>query len=739
MMKLYDETKGYVKLRGMILLLCILLIITAFTGCASQNERRNSGSMFDETLETMEEPLRIFYDGTGHFLLKSFQDAHPEIDIRLINCLPETDNGFDEFDLNKIIEDYGIPDLIIARDELSIYLSEMFKEGHIADLTDFCSNDISIDSDDYFPGTFDVFNTEEELYALPLGITMDFMLIAESKYSNSAFAKLEEGYTGRELLNVLLEEVHKEKETGEFFSENNLSSLLFMHYLDGVTQTDAGIQMDEDLFKQVYDFNYHVEKEADEAIEFWNEQGDLYERDLGYAKFSAIEPRRYEGSFTGSIWNVGDAPAVVLSYAETAYQYHTEEGIKAVYFPTADDGNKYQAKVKLWGAVSEKSNRKQLAYDFLRMLMDEDIDSFGALWGMDVPEGASILNVNVYPIRIENALSLLDRFEVYSTQLIYGNHEDPIEILDRVNVSDSEKEKHANVLKSIAGLYCCAVEISATDDIFNDYFKANVTDYENCYFDMLNMLNEERFTSVISDIDDRESGEEEKPKVIRNESDETEEVKELKEKIRNTEIGETIFLGETEQDNNLENGTEPIEWIVLEKTDNEAYVISKKVLEWLTFSEYKDKIEVDGEKVTVPYNYFTWDIEKNQQRAWLTNVLYAEGFNEVEKEIILLTRQETPSAGYFTFEDEFDDYLYIPSKEEVELYMADNRLRQAEMTVYVAKKANQEEEKFVRWSLRTKMKDSQKYTMQITENGEYGATYTSIQNGVRPVMWLDIS
>ena len=80
-------------------------------------------------------------------------------------------------------------------------------------------------------------------------------------------------------------------------------------------------------------------KEADEAIEFWNEQGYLYERNSGYAQFSAIEPRRYEGKFMGSIWNTGDVPALVLSYSETAYQHYTEEGINAVYFPTADDGN----------------------------------------------------------------------------------------------------------------------------------------------------------------------------------------------------------------------------------------------------------------------------------------------------------------------------------------------------------------------------------------------------------------
>ena len=708
-----------------ILLVYLIMILTLFVGCDSSNERRSTDIEQGETLETMEEPLRIFYDGTGYYLLKSFVDAHPEMNIMLINCIPNVDGAID---FDSIVAQYGVPDLIVAREEVSIFLSEWYEEGHIADLSEFCSSDISINPEDYFPETFDVFSENGNMYALPLGITMDFMLTSESKYENSSFAKLDDGYTGRELMNILLAEVQKEKESGEFFSDSSLSVLLYMHYLDAVTQTEDGIQMDEELFKLVYDYEYKRGKIANDAENFWIQQGKDFGSLPGYIPIGALEPRRYEGKFTASMWSFGDAPALVLSYVETAYQYFLEEGVKAIYFPTADDGSQYQARVKLWGAVAGESSRKELAYELLRQLLDEDIDSFGGLWGMSTVQGAGILNVNLYPVNIENAISLLDRFESYSVKLSYGESAgEPIAVLDRTGVSKFEKEKHENMLKSISGLFCWNKDLRKIASIYDDYYNASIADYENCYIEMLNELNSNKPAGNTFDFNEDSHENVENSEIIDAENELSEEIKKLKEEIKDIKVGETFFFGETEQDNNVGNGAEPIEWIVLEKTEDKAFVISKKVLEWLTFSKYDMGNYRD---------YFSWDIELNQQRFWLTNELYQNGFSNIEKELILSTYIE--DCGLYA--DDYNDYLYIPSEEEVEEYMQNKDLRIAEMTAYVAEKANQIEGKLGCWSLRSMpMPDSFKYTMHINEDGELSAMYTFTPNGVRPVMWLDIS
>ena len=263
---------------------------------------------------------------------------------------------------------------------------------------------------------------------------------------------------------------------------------------------------------------------------------------------------------------------------------------------------------------------------------------------------------------------------------------------------------------------------------------------------MLNALNNKEDSKNYLDAESIESSKENNSNEITEKKEVTEgpkDVEALKEVIRDAEVGDAFFFGKMEQDNNWDNGAEPIEWIVLEKTANEAFVISRKVLEWLTFSQYDDTVKKYNEKgivigTTGTSNYFTWDIVRNQQRAWLSNELYVNGFTESEKALILLTSHETPSEGYATFEDEFDDYLYIPSQEEVEEHMLDVQLRTAEMTDYVAAKAKQETGEYIRWSLRSRA-TSLKSSMLIKEDGELGAMYTNVPTGVRPVMWLDIS
>ena len=696
--------------RKLWLLVCIMLILAVFSGCG-KNKVKNS-PIQEETLETMEEPLRIFYDGTGEKLLRSFINAHPEINIMLINCL----HVGTEIDMEEIINKNGVPDLIIAGEEKSGCLPDLYHEEYIADLGEYCANDTSIVADDYFPETFEVFREEEKMYALPLGISVDFMLTSESKYNDSAFAQLPEGYTGRELVNALLEEVQKEKELGEFFSEINVLPLVWMSRLNGITQTEDGIQMDEELFKQLYEFTYQNGMIQTDARRFWNQQGEGVNGSSGFAYPCAMDPRRYEGRWTVDIGSMEDPAALILSYAESAYQYHIEEGIKAIYIPTADDGSKYEARVKMWGAVAEESTKKELAYELLRELMDTEINNFGMVRGVPV-------NVNnVYPIKKANAMSLLENFEEQTAKLMYENDI----VIDRIDVSAEEKEKHEKMLNSISGLYCLTNEMQEISQISRDYFDANISDYKNCYLDMLNALNSGEISESISDANDTTKEENEDSNVVKHERNETAEAKELKEVIKNIEIGDTFYFGETEQDNSLENGAEPIEWIVLEKEEDKVFVISKMVIEWLTFSKYDDEMYDDD-------NAYTWDIERNQQRIWLTNELYTNGFSENEKEIILLTHNVADELRV----DEYIDYLYIPSQEEVEVYMQNKDLRKAEMTAYAAEKAGISEGEYVRWSLRTEAASS-KSTMQINEKGEFGSWYCNAFNGVRPVMWLDI-
>ena len=65
-MKRNKERKCVKSLYFCIVLFCIIFM--AFVGCASQEQERE----LDVSLDTMEEPLTIFYDGSGEYNTKQY-------------------------------------------------------------------------------------------------------------------------------------------------------------------------------------------------------------------------------------------------------------------------------------------------------------------------------------------------------------------------------------------------------------------------------------------------------------------------------------------------------------------------------------------------------------------------------------------------------------------------------------------------------------------------------------------
>lgn len=85
------------------------------------------------------------------------------------------------------------------------------------------------------------------------------------------------------------------------------------------------------------------------------------------------------------------------------------------------------------------------------------------------------------------------------------------------------------------------------------------------------------------------------------------------------ETFESVKLGKYEQDNNLENGPEDIEWIVLKKEGTKLLLLSKYVL---------DKYEYyDGT------GFVEWS--ESSLRNWLNSYFYNTAFDDVEKSFIV--------------------------------------------------------------------------------------------------------
>jgi len=144
----------------------------------------------------------------------------------------------------------------------------------------------------------------------------------------------------------------------------------------------------------------------------------------------------------------------------------------------------------------------------------------------------------------------------------------------------------------------------------------------------------------------------------------------------------SVTLGKYEQNNITQNGTEPIEWIILETQDDKALVISKYILDCQPFNE--------------GFAECTW--ETSSIRKWLNSDFYDSAFSQGEKERIVksfvpdcdetdsdvdseTTEENTEPAETETKEPEAEepttitgteDYVFLLSDFELAKYLSDD-------------------------------------------------------------------
>lgn len=121
-------------------------------------------------------------------------------------------------------------------------------------------------------------------------------------------------------------------------------------------------------------------------------------------------------------------------------------------------------------------------------------------------------------------------------------------------------------------------------------------------------------------------------------------------------VGDIIVFGKYEQDGNLENGKEDIEWKVLSREEDKILVISKKVLDCIKFhNEYPNK-------------GILW--ENCTLRSWLNNDFYNSAFTAEEQKSIPSVTLSNKGNSELGVPDGNDttDKVFCLSREEVNTY-----------------------------------------------------------------------
>ena len=134
------------------------------------------------------------------------------------------------------------------------------------------------------------------------------------------------------------------------------------------------------------------------------------------------------------------------------------------------------------------------------------------------------------------------------------------------------------------------------------------------------------------------------------------------------EVGDTVYFGVYEQDNNIDNGKEDIAWLVLAKENNKILVISDKALDCQPYNTVRGNI--------------TW--ETCSLRQWLNKTFLNDAFSSAEQTMIADTNVSADKNPKFDTDsgNNTTDKVFLLSTNEVNRYFGSDEARQCVPTAY---------------------------------------------------------
>ena len=200
-------------------------------------------------------------------------------------------------------------------------------------------------------------------------------------------------------------------------------------------------------------------------------------------------------------------------------------------------------------------------------------------------------------------------------------------------------------------------------------------------------------------------------------------------KLKIANVGDYVFFGAYEQDNNTSNGKEDVEWLVLDVKDGKALVISKYAL--------------DRQQYNTSYTDVTW--ETCTLRKWLNNDFINSAFTDNEKAMIPTVTVSADKNPYYSTNpgNETQDQVFLLSITEANKYFSSYSARQCKPTEYaVAGGAYVNSSNGnCNWWLRSPG-DLQNNAASVNDGGYFGMYSGNVDNNVyavRPALWIDLN
>ena len=200
--------------------------------------------------------------------------------------------------------------------------------------------------------------------------------------------------------------------------------------------------------------------------------------------------------------------------------------------------------------------------------------------------------------------------------------------------------------------------------------------------------------------------------------------------IKNAKVGDIVYFGTYEQDNDTSNGKENIKWLVLEKENNRVLVISDKAL--------------DCQPYNSSFTVVTW--ENCTLRKWLNNDFINAAFTAEERaKIPMVTVSADKNPVYDTAPgNATKDKVFLLSIVEAKKYFTSDEARKCIPTAYAVANGVEPSEYTTKdgkgtcgWVLRSFMNVFGADIVSL--DGEIDAyCFVTDEDAVRPAMWITI-
>ena len=194
----------------------------------------------------------------------------------------------------------------------------------------------------------------------------------------------------------------------------------------------------------------------------------------------------------------------------------------------------------------------------------------------------------------------------------------------------------------------------------------------------------------------------------------------------NLAVGNIVKFGFYEQDNDLPNGKEDIEWLVLDVKNGKALIISKYGL--------------DCQPYHTTYANVTW--ETCTLRNWLNTTFYMTAFDAKQQSIIASTALMNEDNSFFGAEGGNDttDKVFLLSSSETNRYFKLDTERKLIATAYSKAQGASVVQGGSIWWLRSPGDDGRNAAI-VDYSGsadDYGAGVFADDYTVRPALWINL-